>query len=125
MKITAQSHTYDGTGKAGFHPVEFCTQARTHAGLLKAWSTAASIEYVHKLKFQADYNTHWCDAQAINGVWIMEASTSINRHRYRMTAYAEQGGPVICQVYDVSEQWRELNHMYDQIEAIKAKYATA
>jgi len=127
MRIKAQSHTYDGTGRAGFTPVEFQTQARTRAGLLKAWSTAAAIEYAHKLKFQREYDTTWCDAQAIDGVWIMEASASIGRDRYRMTAYAERGGAVTSGIYEVSDSWKwhEYAAEADRIAAIKEKYATS
>lgn len=124
MKITAESHTYDGTGRAGFCPVEFRTQARTQAGLLKAWSTAAGIEYARKLKFQEDYDTTALDAQAIEGVWIMEASASIERRPYRMTAYAERGGPVICTAYEMSGQLMEARHMREIVAELREKYAT-
>lgn len=122
MKIIAESRTYDGTGRAGFCPVEFQTQARTRAGLLKAWSTAAAIEYAHKLKFQCEYDTTWSDAQAIDGVWIMEGSASIGAHRYRMTATAEQGNNIICGVYDTREHWHEYAAAAARIEALKDKY---
>lgn len=68
MKITAESHTYDGTGRAGFCPLDpITTQARTRAGILKAWSKAARAEYARKLQFQETYDTEWCDAQAKAG----------------------------------------------------------
>lgn len=125
MKITADTRTFDGTGRAGFCPVDpITTQARTHAGILKVWSRATAAEYARKLAFQERYDTAWCDAQAIDGVWIMEGYASDGAHRYRMTATAEQGGPVICGVYDTREHWNEYAAEAERIAALKDKYAT-
>lgn len=124
MKIYAESHTYDGTGRAGFTPLEpVTTQARTRAGILKAWSKAARAEYARKLQFQERYNTTWCDAQAKAGAWILEGYASDGARRYRMTAHAEQAGPVICGVYDTRDHWHEYAAEREHIEELREKYS--
>lgn len=127
MKITADSRTYDGTGRAGFTPLEpVTTQARTRAGILKAWSKAARAEYMRKLQFQETYRetVEKLDALACNGVWIAEGYASDGAHRYRMTAYAEQAGPVICGAYDTSRDFSEYAAERQRIEELREKYAT-
>lgn len=127
MKITAESHTYDGTGRAGFTPLDpITTQAKTRAGILKAWSKAVSAEYARKLKFQEDYRAtvEKLDAIAANGVWIVEGHASDGAHRYRMTAYAEQAGPLFVGAFEVSRDLYEYTAEREHIEALRDKYAT-
>lgn len=127
MKIVAESHTYDGTGRAGFTPLEpVTTQARTRAGILKAWSKAARAEYMRKLQFQETYRetVEKLDALACNGVWIVEGYASDGAHRYRVTAYAEKAGTVICGVYDTSRDFSEYAAEQQRIEELREKYAT-
>ena len=130
MKIIAESRTYDGTGRAGFCPLDpITTQAKTRAGILKAWSRAVSAEYARKLKFQEDHRAtvEKLDALAANGVWIVEGHASDGAHRYRMTAYAEKGGAVTSGIYEVSDAWKwhEYAEEADRIAAIKEKYVTS
>lgn len=127
MKITAESRTYDGTGRAGFCPLEpVTTQAKTRTGILKAWSKAARAEYARKIKFQEDYRAtvEKLDALAINGVWIAEGYASDGAHRYRMTATAEQGAAPICGVYDTRKDFTEYAAERERIEQLREKYAT-
>jgi hypothetical protein len=125
MKITADSHTYDGTGRAGFCPLDpITTQAKTRAGILKAWSKAVNAEYARHLAFQERYNTAWCDAQAINGVWIAEGHASDGAHRYRMTAYAEKGAAPTCGVFDTRRDFSEYAAEAETIAILREKYAT-
>lgn len=127
MKITAESHTYDGTGRAGFTPLEpVTTQAKTRAGILKAWSKAVSAEYARKIKFQEEYRetVEKLDALACNGVWIAEGHASDGAHRYRMTAYAEQAGPLFVGAFEVSRDLYEYAGERQHIEQLREKYAT-
>ena len=127
MKITAESRTYDGTGRAGFCPLDpITTQAKTRAGILKAWSRAVSAEYARKLKFQEDYRAtvEKLDAIAVNGVWIVEGHASDGAHRYRMTACAEHGAAPICGVFDTRDDFTEYAAERQRIDALREKYAT-
>ena len=126
MKITAESHTYDGTGRAGFTPLApVTTQAKTRAGILKEWSKAVSAEYARKIKFQEDYRAavERFDAIAIDGVWIAEGHASDGAHRYRMTAYAERGAAPVCGVYDTRSDFKEYAEEAARIKALRDKYA--
>ena len=119
MKIISESHTYDGTGKAGFCPLDpVTTQAKTRAGILKAWSKAVSAEYQRKIKFQEDY------AIAANGVWIAEGRATDGAHRYRLTAYAEKVGPLFVGAFEVSRDFYEYATEAEHIKALRDKYAT-
>lgn len=125
MKITAESHTYDGTGRAGFTPLEpVTTQARTRAGILKAWSKAVSAEYARKIKFQEDYRetVEKLDALAVNGAWIAEGHASDGAHRYRMTAYAEQAGPLFVGAFEIPNDVYEYAGERRHIEELREKY---
>lgn len=123
MKIYAESHTYDGTGRAGFCPLEpVTTQARTRAGILKAWSKAARAEYQRKIKFQEDYNTAWCDAQAKDGAWILEGYASDGARRYRFTAYAEQAGPLFVGAFEIPRDMYEYTGEAEHIAKLREKY---
>lgn len=127
MKIIAESHTYDGTGRAGFCPLEpVTTQARTRAGILKAWSKAVSAEYRRKIKFQEDYRetVEKLDALACNGVWIAEGYAIDGPRRYRVTAYAEKAGPLFVGAFEVSNDFYEYAIEAEHIEALRDKYAT-
>lgn len=126
MKICGETHTYDGTGRAGYSPLSpVTTQAHTRAGILKAWTKAAETEYTRKLEFYERYKmAREIDAQAIDGVWIAEGYGSDGARRYRMTAYAEKGGPVICGAYDTREHWHEYAETQKQIKQLLDKYAT-
>lgn len=127
MKIIAESHTYDGTGRAGFTTLDpITTQAKTRAGILKAWSKAVSAEYARKLKFQEDYRAtvEKLDALACNGVWIAEGYASDGAHRYRMTAHAEQAGPLFVGAFEVSRDFYEYAGERQHIDALREKYAT-
>lgn len=127
MKIKAQSHTYDGTGRAGFCPLDpITTQAKTRAGILKAWSKAVRAEYVRKIKFQEDHRetVEKLDALACNGVWIAEGHASDGAHRYRMTAYAEQAGPLFVGAFEVSRDFYEYAGEAEHIRQLREKYAT-
>ena len=127
MKIIAESRTYDGTGRAGFCPLDpVTTQAKTRAGILKAWSKAVSAEYMRKIKFQEDYRetVEKLDALACNGVWIAEGHASDGAHRYRMTAYAEQAGPLFVGAFEVSRDFCEYAGERQRIEQLREKYAT-
>lgn len=126
MKITADSHTYDGTGRAGFTPLApVTTQAKTRTGILKVWSRAVSAEYARKLKFQEDHRetVEKLDALACNGAWIVEGHASDGAHRYRMTAYAEQGAAPICGVFDTRDDFTEYAAERERIEQLREKYA--
>ena len=127
MKITAESHTYDGTGRAGFCPLEpVTTQAKTRAGVLKAWSRAVSAEYRRKIKFQEEYRetVEKLDALACNGVWIAEGYASDGAHRYRMTATAENAGPLFVGAFEISRDLYEYTAERERIEQLREKYAT-
>ena len=125
MKITANSHTYDGTGRAGFCPLDpITTQAKTREGILKAWSKAINAEYARHLTYQEEHNTKWCDAQAIDGVWIAEGHASDGAHRYRMTAYAEKGAAPTCGVFDTRRDYAEYAAEAAAIAFLREKYAT-
>lgn len=127
MKIIAESHTYDGTGRAGFTPLDpITTQAKTRAGVLKAWSRAVSAEYRRKIKFQEDYRetVEKLDALACNGTWIAEGHASDGVHRYRLTAYAEQAGPLFVGAFEVSRDLYEYTVEREHIEQLREKYAT-
>ena len=41
-----------------------------------------------------------------------------------MTAYAEQGGPVICTAYEISGQMMEARRMREIVVELREKYAT-
>lgn len=126
MKITANSHTYDGTGRAGFTPLDpITTQAKTRAGILKVWSRTVSAEYARKLKFQEAYRAtvEKLDAIAVNGVWIAEGHASDGAHRYRLTATAEQGAVPICGVFDTRDDFTEYAAERERIEQLREKYA--
>ena len=126
MKITAESRTYDGTGRAGFTPLDpITTQAKTRAGILKAWSHAVSAEYARKLKFQDDYRAtvEKLDAIAVNGVWIVEGHASDGAHRYRMTAYAEKGAAPTCGIFDTRRDFSEYAAEAETIAILREKYA--
>lgn len=126
MKITAESRTYDGTGRAGFTPFDpITTQAKTRAGILKVWSRTVIAEYARKLKFQEDYRAtvEKLDAIAVNGVWIVEGHASDGAHRYRLTAYAEQGAAPICGVFDSRDDFTEYAAERERIEQLREKYA--
>lgn len=123
MKITAESHTYDGTGRAGFTPLEpVTTQAKTRAGILKAWSKAARAEYMRHISFQERYDMTWCDAQAKDGAWIAEGYASDGARRYRFTAYAEQAGPLFVGAFEVSRDVYEYTIEREHIEQLREKY---
>lgn len=127
MKIISESHTYDGTGRAGFCPLDpVTTQAKTRAGILKAWSKAVSAEYQRKIKFQEDYRetVEKLDAIAANGVWIAEGRATDGAHRYRLTAYAEKAGPLFVGAFEVSRDFYEYATEAEHIEALRDKYAT-
>lgn len=127
MKITAESRTYDGTGRAGFTPLEpVTTQAKTRTGILKVWSKAARAEYARKIKFQEDYRAtvEKLDAIACNGVWIAEGHASDGAHRYRLTATAEQAGPLFVGAFEVSRDLYEYTAERERIEQLRDKYAT-
>lgn len=127
MKITAVSHTYDGTGRAGFTPFELIrTRARSREGVSKAWSSAAAAEYARKLEFQSAHRAtvEKFDALAINGVWIAEGYAVEGARRYRMTATAEQGGRIACNAYELPAQWNEYAAEAERIEQLRQKYAT-
>lgn len=124
MRITAESHTYDGTGRAGFCPLDpITTRATTRAGILKAWSAAARAEYARKLQFQETYDTEWCDAQAKAGAWIAEGYASDGAHRYRMTAYAEKAGPLFVGAFEVPRDMYEYAAEREHIEELREKYS--
>ncbi len=125
MKITAESHTYDGTGRAGFTPLDpITTQARTRAGILKAWSKAVSAEYARKIKFQEDHRetVEKLDAIAINGVWIVEGHASEGPRRYRMTATAEQGSAPVCAVFEIGFDYDAYRTERERLHELKEKY---
>lgn len=127
MKIISESHTYDGTGKAGFCPLDpVTTQAKTRAGVLKAWNKAVSAEYARHIKFQEEYRetVEKLDALACNGVWIAEGYASEGAHRYRMTAYAERGAAPTCGVFDTRRDFSEYAAERKRIEQLREKYAT-
>ena len=127
MKITAESRTYDGTGRAGFCPLEpVSTSAKTRAGILKAWSRAVSAEYARKIKFQEDHRetVEKLDALACNGVWIAEGYASDGAHRYRLTATAEQAGPLFVGAFEVPRDLYEYTVERERIEQLRQKYAT-
>ena len=127
MKIISESHTYDGTGRAGFCPLDpVTTQAKTRAGILKAWSKAVSAEYQRKIKFQEDYRAtvEKLDALACNGVWIAEGHASDGAHRYRLTAYAEKAGPLFVGAFEISRDFYEYTAERERIEQLREKYAT-
>lgn len=126
MKITAESHTYDGTGRAGFCPLDpITTQSKTRAGILKAWSKAARAEYVRKIKFQEDHRetVEKLDTLACNGVWIAEGHASDGAHRYRLTAYAEQAGPLFVGAFEVPRDLYEYTVEREHIEELRKKYS--
>jgi len=125
MKITAESHTYDGTGRAGFCPLDpVTTQARTRAGIMKAWSKAARAEYMRKLQFQETHRAtvEKLDALAVNGAWIAEGYASDGAHRYRMTAYAEQAGPLFVGAFEIPRDVYEYTIEREHIEELREKY---
>lgn len=127
MKITAESHTYDGTGRAGFTPLEpVTTGAKTRAGILKAWSRAVNAEYARKLAFQERHRetVEKLDALAIDGVWIAEGYASDGASRYRMTATAEHGGTLICGAYEIRRDFIEYAAERQRIETLRKEYAT-
>ena len=127
MKITAESRTYDGTGRAGFCPLDpITTSAKTRAGILKAWSKAVSAEYRRKIKFQEDYRAtvEKLDALACNGVWIAEGHASDGAHRYRLTATAEKAGPLFVGAFEVSRDLYEYAGERQRIRQLREKYAT-
>lgn len=126
MKITAESRTYDGTGRAGFCPLEpVTTQARTRAGILKAWSKAARAEYLRKLQFQKTYRAtvEKMDALTEHGAWIAEGYASEGTHRYRFTAYAEQAGPLFVGAFEVPRDLYEYTAEREHIEELREKYS--
>lgn len=127
MKIISESHTYDGTGKAGFTPLNpVTTQAKTRAGILKAWSRAVSAEYQRKIKFQEDHRAivEKLDALACNGAWIAEGYASDGARRYRFTAYAEQAGSLFVGAFEVSRDLYEYTGEAEHIAKLRKKYAT-
>ena len=125
MKIYADSHTYDGTGRAGYCPLEhITTQARTRNGVLKAWSKAARTEYMRHISFQERYDTAWSDAQAKDGIWIAEGHASDGAHRYRLTAYAEKAGALFVGAFEIPRDLYEYTGEAEHIEKLKERYSS-
>ena len=123
MKITA----YDSTGRAGFCPLDpITTQAKTRAGILKVWNRTVSAEYARKIKFQEDYREtiEKLDVLACNGAWIAEGYASDGAHRYRLTATAENAGPLFVGAFEISRDLYEYTVERERIERLREKYAT-
>lgn len=126
MKLTPETRTYDGTGRAGYCPCDpAIIRATTPQGIASAWKRIATAELARKIKFQEDYRAtvEKFDAIVVNGFWIMEAyATDSRRRRYRFIAAAERGSLIFCGAFDTRDQFPAYRDMCDRIGAIKDKY---